>query len=324
METSDANGLACPMISIIIPVYKAEKYLHKCIDSIIAQSFKDWELLLIDDGSPDSSGKICDEYAVKDSRIKVFHKENGGVSSARNFGLDNANGIWITFVDADDWLESKALEISIDHSDGIEIIRFGYKTIFNDAKIVSDARLNESWTYEEYLSKVISRRVSISIWGGLYAHALINKYKIRFCTEYSFAEDWLVLFNILKQTKKLKIINKPLYNYNMMNQESAVHTLNINKTLQLIEVASIICKNNSIGNNIDFSTCKCDVCAKSLANMLLNRSNRSTYRVVIDSIIHKKIYPSLSEIRQSFLPIKFKLLLLVFNIYIYALNVSVK
>ena len=80
------------MVSIIVPVYNTEKFLHRCIDSILAQTYTDFELLLIDDGSKDSSGAICDEYAAKDARVKVFHKENGGVSSARNLGLDNARG----------------------------------------------------------------------------------------------------------------------------------------------------------------------------------------------------------------------------------------
>jgi glycosyltransferase involved in cell wall biosynthesis len=90
-----------PTISVIVPVYNVEQYLCKCLDSILNQIFTDFELLLIDDGSPDKSGQICDEYAHKDSRIRVFHKENGGVSSARNLGLDNANGKWVTFIDSD-------------------------------------------------------------------------------------------------------------------------------------------------------------------------------------------------------------------------------
>ena len=89
------------MVSIIVPVYNTEKFLHRCIDSILAQTYTDFELLLIDDGSKDSSGTICDEYAAQDARVRVFHKENGGVSSARNLGLDNARGEWVTFVDSD-------------------------------------------------------------------------------------------------------------------------------------------------------------------------------------------------------------------------------
>ena len=91
-------------ISVIIPIYNAGKYLHRCIDSILSQSYCNLEILLIDDGSTDASGYICDEYAKKDSRVKVFHKENGGASNARNTGLDHCTGEWISFVDADDYL----------------------------------------------------------------------------------------------------------------------------------------------------------------------------------------------------------------------------
>mgnify|MGYP003408173130 CR=1 FL=1 len=93
-----------PKISIIVPVYNTERYLSKCIDSILSQSFTVFELLLINDGSKDNSGTICDQYAVNDSRVRVFHKENGGVSSARNLGLENARGEWVTFVDSGDWI----------------------------------------------------------------------------------------------------------------------------------------------------------------------------------------------------------------------------
>lgn len=94
-----------PKVTIIVPVYNVEKYLTCCIGSILSQSFKDFELLLIDDGSSDLSGEICDDYVEKDARIRVFHKENGGVSSARNLGLENAQGEWICFIDSDDWVE---------------------------------------------------------------------------------------------------------------------------------------------------------------------------------------------------------------------------
>ena len=94
-----------PEISVIVPAYNTKQYLPRCIDSILSQSFSNFELPLIDDGSTDGGGKICDAYAEKDSRIRVFHKENGGASSARNLGLDKARGEWITFVDSDDFVE---------------------------------------------------------------------------------------------------------------------------------------------------------------------------------------------------------------------------
>ena len=99
-----------PRISIIVPVYKVEEYIKRSVESVLSQTYKDWELLLIDDGSPDMSGAMCDEYAAKDERIHVFHKENGGVSSARNKGLDNATGGWVTFLDSDDYIEIGTLQ----------------------------------------------------------------------------------------------------------------------------------------------------------------------------------------------------------------------
>lgn len=99
-----------PKVSVIVPVYKAEGYLHRCVDSILAQTFTDFELLLIDDGSPDRSGEICDEYAKKDSRIRVIHKENGGVSSARQRGLDESVGEYTIHADHDDWVEPEMLD----------------------------------------------------------------------------------------------------------------------------------------------------------------------------------------------------------------------
>ena len=98
------------LISVIVPVYNSEQTLHRCIDSILGQTYRNFELLLINDGSKDRSGEICDEYARQDSRVKVFHKENGGVSSARNVGLDNARGDWVTFVDSDDWVGDTYLD----------------------------------------------------------------------------------------------------------------------------------------------------------------------------------------------------------------------
>ena len=104
-----------PLISVIVPVYKVELYLSRCIDSILAQTFTDFELILVDDGSPDNCGRICDEYAQKDKRLHVIHKENGGLSSARNAGIDwvfaNSDSQWLTFIDSDDWIHPQYLEL---------------------------------------------------------------------------------------------------------------------------------------------------------------------------------------------------------------------
>lgn len=105
-----------PAVSIIVPVYKVEGYLVRCLESLLKQTFIDFEILLINDGSPDRSGEICDEYALKDSRIRVFHKNNGGVSSARNLALDYAKGEYVTFVDSDDWIDADCLKRALNLS----------------------------------------------------------------------------------------------------------------------------------------------------------------------------------------------------------------
>ena len=104
-----------PKVSVIVPVYKVEAYLHRCVDSVLNQSFSDFELILVDDGSPDNCGAICDEYAQKDSRVHVIHKTNGGLSDARNAGIDwafaNSDSQWLTFIDSDDWVHRDYLKL---------------------------------------------------------------------------------------------------------------------------------------------------------------------------------------------------------------------
>lgn len=118
-----------PRISVIVPVYNAEKYLTQCVESILRQDFTDFELLLINDGSKDKSGLICDEYAQKDQRVKVFHKENSGVSSTRNLGIDKAQGEYIAFIDSDDYVDSNYLSILTNVT--ADLIVTGYKKLGN-------------------------------------------------------------------------------------------------------------------------------------------------------------------------------------------------
>lgn len=130
-----------PLISVIVPVYKVEPYLSRCIDSILAQSFADFELILIDDGSPDNCGKICDEYAQKDNRIHVIHKENGGLSSARNAGIDwafdNSNSQWLTFIDSDDAIKSNYLYTLYNyaHENNADVVACKAIRVYNDNEL---------------------------------------------------------------------------------------------------------------------------------------------------------------------------------------------
>lgn len=143
-----------PKISIIVPVYNVEQWLERCIESIVAQTYADWELLLVDDGSTDRSGDICDRYAASDSRIQAFHKPNGGLSSARNYGIDKSNGEYILFIDSDDYLcDNNALSELIKETTkhGYDILRFEYKGVNEHESIVFEKPLESKLQYAKRL-----------------------------------------------------------------------------------------------------------------------------------------------------------------------------
>ena len=178
-----------PKISVIVLVYKAEKYLHRCVDSILSQTFTDFELILVNDGSPDNCGAICDEYAQKDNRVRVFHKENGGVSSARNLGLDNAKGEWITFVDSDDWLKPGCLEQLTNKLDA-DMIKCGIEA--SDKSSIWTVE-NNKYSVKQFLEKNEKDFIARTSCVTLFKTKLINKFNIRFDKHIRYGED--MIFN---------------------------------------------------------------------------------------------------------------------------------
>lgn len=209
------------MISIIVPVYNSEKTLCRCIDSILSQTFKNWELLLINDGSKDVSGNICDEYALKDKRIKVFHKENGGVSSARNVGLENAKGDWITFIDSDDWVKEDYLSNLFGHTgDGVELV-ISYAEIIKNDDVIK----------EVYPSRVVTDNYDLAFvendlhwhtspWSKLYIRSIIDNNKLRFNEDMHIGEDAVFLFSYILLSKKIFISSDIDYCYNYSSEDS--------------------------------------------------------------------------------------------------------
>ena len=162
-----------PVVSFIVPVYKAEKYLHRCIDSILKQSFADFELILVDDGSPDKCGDICDEYAQKDKRIKVIHKENDGTSDARNVALDCAIGEYICFVDSDDYIHEDLLKDNLEKMivAGADLIIFNYAEVFenkvNERLKVRSAEYDRLWYFAKAPVMVVCKLYKSCIWDNL-------------------------------------------------------------------------------------------------------------------------------------------------------------
>lgn len=201
-----------PKISVIVPVYKAEKYLHRCVDSILAQTFTDFELILVNDGSPDNSGAICDEYAQKDSRVRVFHKENGGVSSARNLGLDNAKGDWITFVDSDDYIENGFLDIPDSAQE--DLLIQNYKVIEGasyDMKFENS--IIPQTQIQEFINNNINKQWLRVPWGKFFKNEIIVNNSIIFPKGINIGEDTIFILEYLYYTRSVMFLGTANYIY---------------------------------------------------------------------------------------------------------------
>lgn len=232
-----------PKVSIIVPVYKVEKYIRRCLDSIVSQTFTDWECLLIDDGSPDNSGKICDEYAEKDTRFIVFHKENGGVSSARNYALDNAHGEYVMFVDSDDWIEKDCLVVCVMEADEykLDLLQFSSERVNERGKKYRAQILGcEACNHSQYLELC---KLCVTVWGGLYRRKIIEDNHISFIDGLKLAEDQLFVFNFIVRANNLKSITNCFYNY-YINDESATHHQKTDDILKSIQYLQIFCNDH--------------------------------------------------------------------------------
>lgn len=213
------------MISIIAPVYNVARYLPRCLDSILLQTYKKWELLLIDDGSTDESGTICDDYAKKDARIRVIHTVNGGVSRARNRGLDEAIGEWIAFIDSDDWWSARCLEIChrVAIAENLEVVQHGRFSVYADGKLVKER------SYELPVMNgddfVATRLQNVTVWSALIRRSVIEAIPLRFQPGLRNGEDSLFMLTLLKHCKRIKHIPDTCYYYYRDNLQSAMHVI---------------------------------------------------------------------------------------------------
>lgn len=212
------------LISVIVPVYNSEQYLDRCIKSIINQTYKNIEIILVDDGSSDSSGEICDEFAKDDCRIKVIHKTNEGVSAARNTALDIAGGDFFVFVDSDDYIEDNyILNLYENMSEDIDLV------VSKAEAYNPDGSLDKYWPHKLDESIVLDtddmrnmhwRYLHFWVWGVLYRKSIAGS--LRFSTDYCVCEDSLFFFSVFKKCKRVKYIKEKLYCY-VLYPQSACH-----------------------------------------------------------------------------------------------------
>lgn len=240
-----------PLISIIVPVYKVESYLDDCLLSLTSQSYENIEIILVDDGSPDNCPALCDKWAQKDIRIKVIHKKNGGLSSARNVGIDLAKGEYIAFVDSDDFVEpdmyEDLYEAIVRTQADIAISKIqnnyedGHTSPFKSTKWHYAIDKETVLEHTKYLHLCLSTKIETSAWNKLYKRRLFDT--VRFA-EGRLAEDYLMMYYIIKNVKKVVYLNKIHYNYRIREGGICSSFSHLNDTYKNIqEIYSDLVKN---------------------------------------------------------------------------------
>lgn len=223
-----------PKVSIIIPVYNAEKGIRKCVESVLNQEFTDFELILVDDGSKDGSPAILDEYAARDERVRVIHKPNQGVSATRNLGLETACGQYIQFMDADDWLTEDSTKILVRAAEehGCDLAVGGFYRVVGEhlarKSSIDEPRLLSLKQYAECMMENPADYYYGVLWNKLYRKELIDQYRVRMDENLSFCEDFIFNLEYLLHCEKIMALNVPVYYY--VKTEGGLVSRNMNPT----------------------------------------------------------------------------------------------
>jgi glycosyltransferase involved in cell wall biosynthesis len=282
------------MISIIVPAYNSEKTIRRCLDSILAQTYTDWECLVIDDGSTDDTPAICDEYAAADSRFRVFHKQNGGVSSARNVGLDNAIGQWVTFCDSDDWVFPCWLTNYMENlSPEYDVIIQGIKST---KPLGNKQRLSCGFDYSGNSSIAIDYMYDNDMLGftvnKLFKASIINENKIRFNERLSFNEDGVFVIEYLSRAKKTCSTSKIGYYYYVPNWSAKYERYN-----NMEEYLSL-CKNALITHNAVAFHFYINCCTEGIIDSFIKALN-NRHNLLVNYYAIVKEYNRAGDIKDS-------------------------
>lgn len=224
------------LISVVVPVYNVEQYLEKCVNSIINQTYKNLEIILVDDGATDSSGNMCDQLAKSDSRITVYHKENGGLSDARNYGVERATGDYIGFVDSDDYIDSEMYEKLYEaiKKENVDVAECNLKIIYPDRKeLFTEQNYYNVRTKEEYLEEYLKIE-------KIFGSACVRLIKSNIAKKLKFPvgklyEDTYYAYDLIEKVDRYVIMNSPYYNY-LMRENSITNTKFNPRIFDLIEI----------------------------------------------------------------------------------------
>lgn len=228
-----------PTVSIIVPVYNAEKTIGRCIDSILGQQYTDFELLLVDDGSKDGSGAICDSYALADSRVQVIHKENTGVSDTRNIGISRAAGVYLQFLDSDDWITPDATKLLVEaageHNCDLVISDF-YRVVGERVSRKGDIDEDRVLTREEYAAHMMEQPADFYygvLWNKLYRRDIVADHHLQMDPEISWCEDFMFNLEYIRHAQRFYALQVPIYYYVKTKGSLASQSLSISKTIRM-------------------------------------------------------------------------------------------
>ncbi|MCI7734544.1 MAG: glycosyltransferase [Dysosmobacter sp.] len=228
-----------PTVSIIVPVYNAEKTIGRCIDSILGQQYTDFELLLVDDGSKDGSGAICDSYALADSRVQVIHKENTGVSDTRNIGISRARGVYLQFLDSDDWITPDATKLLVEaageHNCDLVISDF-YRVVGERVSRKGDIDEDRVLTREEYAAHMMEQPADFYygvLWNKLYRRDIVADHHLQMDPEISWCEDFMFNLEYIRHAQRFYALQVPIYYYVKTKGSLASQSLSISKTIRM-------------------------------------------------------------------------------------------
>ena len=228
-----------PMVSIVVPIYNAEQYLRRCVDSILNQEYTDFELLLVNDGSTDASGDICEEYGDQDPRVIVIQKENTGVSDSRNRALDRARGKYLQFLDSDDWITPDATRLFVRAAE-----EYGCDMVISDFYRVVGERLSPKGdieeegvlTREEFAAHMMENPADFYygvLWNKLYRRDIVEEHKLRMDTDISWCEDFMFNLEYIRYAKVFYALHAPIYYYVKRKGSLASQGINISKTVKM-------------------------------------------------------------------------------------------
>lgn len=271
-------------VSVIIPVFNVKSYLKRCVESVLNQSYRNIEIILVDDGSTDESGKMCDDFLVVDNRIKVFHKSNGGLGSARNYGIEHSSGNHILFLDSDDYIDTNTVEKLMEYSN-YDIVCCGFDRVDEETKkVYSTEMIGMSFDELEINDKTINETafLSPSGWGKLFKRELIGT--TRFSSNKKSIEDTLFYLEIIPKTKKIKYIKEILWHY-MVRKNSLIMALTEEKAdlfeNELLDIKQRYIELNYSKERFDFLTVETFIhnCISIPSRLYNNKDVKIRYRL---------------------------------------------